>query len=137
MKIAEIMHKDPITVTGGDTLNAATRLLKNHDIKHLPVLEADGKLVGVVTDRDLKRASPSDATSLEMHELLYLIDKVKMSEVMTKRPVTVAPGMAVPEAARLMANERVGCLPVTSHEKLVGIVTTTDFLKVLANGGGA
>ena len=136
MKLAEIMHTDLITVVQSESLNAAIRLLKDHDIKHLPVLEDTGELVGIITDRDLKRASPSDATLLEVHELLYLMDKVKLSEVMTKSPITAKPEMQVPEAAKLMAEKKVGCLPVTKADKLIGIVTVTDFLKLLANGAG-
>ena len=92
-------------------------------------------MVGVVTDRDLKRASPSYATLLEVHELLYLMERVKVSHVMTKKPVTADPGMSVPAAAGLLVKHRIGCLPVVQEGRLVGIVTQTDFLNCLAGQG--
>jgi acetoin utilization protein AcuB len=116
-----------------DTLNWATKLLKEKKIKHLPVLDGKRKLAGVITDRDLKRASASDATLLEVHELLYLLDKVKLSEVMTKRPKTATPAMTLQKAARLMVDGGIGCLPVVEKGKLVGIVTQTDLLDYLGN----
>ncbi len=134
MKLADIMHTELVTALQSESLNAAARLIKEHKIKHLPVLEKGGELVGICTDRDLKRASASDATLLEVHELLYLLDQVKLSEVMTKSPVTASPAMSVSNGAKLMVEKRVGCLPLTKANKLVGIVTNTDFLKVLANG---
>ncbi len=79
MKIASIMHKKVVTAKASDTLNWATKLLKEKQIKHLPVLDGKQKLAGVITDRDLKRASASDATLLEVHELLYLLDRVGSS----------------------------------------------------------
>ena len=133
MKLAQIMHKDVVTVSTDDTLNTAARVLKEKKIKHLPVVTGDYKVAGIITDRDLKRASASDATLLEVHELLYLLDRVKMSAVMTKRPKTAAPGMTVERAARTMVDAKIGCLPVVEKGKLLGIVTNTDLLGVLGN----
>ena len=121
-----------ISALAEDSLSKGIRLMQEHKIKHLPVTDGDGKLVGIVTDRDLKRASASDATSLEVHELNYLLDKVKLSEVMTKSPFTVTPATSVQNAARLIAEKKLGCLPVLHHGSLVGIVTTGDFLRCLA-----
>jgi acetoin utilization protein AcuB len=134
MNLAAIMNKKPITVAADDTMNAAIRKMKDQSFKHLPVVDAAGGVVGIVTDRDLKRASPSDATLLEVHELLYLLEKVKVSQVMTKKPITAEPNTPIAAAAGLLVKHKVGCLPVVEDGKLVGIVTQTDFLAYLAQG---
>ena len=99
MLVKNWMSKDVITIEANDSMSRATNLLKEHDIRMLPVMK-NGKLVGVVTDRDLKRASASDATTLEIHELLYLISHIKIKEIMTKAPVTVHPDITVEETPR-------------------------------------
>ncbi len=134
MNLASIMNKKPITVTSDDTMNAAIRKMKDQSFKHLPVVDGTGAVLGIVTDRDLKRASPSDATLLEVHELLYLLEKVKVSQVMTKKPITAGPDTSIADAAGLLVKHKVGCLPVVEGGKLVGIVTQTDFLAYLAQG---
>jgi acetoin utilization protein AcuB len=130
--VSSIMSKSVVTVSSGDSLLDATRVLKEKRIKHLPVLDRNGALVGVVTDRDLKRASASDATTLEVHELLYLLDKVQIESVMTRRPATLSPAATVEEAAKLMVERKIGCLPVVEGNKLAGIVTKADLLALLA-----
>ena len=84
------MSKPVITVKADDSMQKATELLKEHNIRILPVMEI-GKLVGIITDRDLKRASASDATTLEILELVYLLSKIQVKEIMTKEPITIAP----------------------------------------------
>lgn len=134
MNVGTIMNRKPIAVAPDDTMNSAIRQMKDHNFKHLPVVDSGGGVVGVVTDRDLKRASPSDATLLEVHELLYLLEKVKVSQVMTKKPITTTAETPVSSAAALMVKHKVGCLPVVDNNKLVGIVTQTDLLNYLAFG---
>jgi acetoin utilization protein AcuB len=134
MNLQGIMHSQPVTVSPEDTMNAAIRKMKEQNFKHLPVVDRSGDLVGIVTDRDLKRASPSDATLLEVHELLYLVEKVKVSQVMTKKPITAPPETKIEDGAGLMVKHRIGCLPIVSGNRLVGIVTQTDFLSYLAHG---
>ena len=85
MLVENWMNPKVITVDVNDSMLDATKLLKEHQVRHLPVLR-DGNLVGILTDRDLKRASPSDATSLEAHELLYIIANIKVGEIMTRNP---------------------------------------------------
>lgn len=130
--VASVMSKNIITVKSGDSLLSATRILKEKGFKHLPVVDGNGSLVGVVTDRDLKRASASDATTLEVHELLYLLDKLKIEQVMTHKPVTVTPQETVEGAAKLMAERKIGCLPVVEGTQVVGIVTKDDMLRLVA-----
>jgi acetoin utilization protein AcuB len=109
----------------------ATKILKEHNIRHLPVLEK-GKLVGVITDRDLKRASPSDATTLEAHELLYLIATIKVREIMTKNPITVPYNYTIEEAAELLLQAKISGMPVVDKDgDVIGTITQTDLFKVL------
>jgi acetoin utilization protein AcuB len=125
------MNKNVVTVDAEDSMLDATKILKDRDIRHLPVLRK-GKLVGIVTDRDLKKASPSEATTLEVHELLYLLANIKVEEIMTKNPVTVPPYYTVEEAAEILLSKKISGLPVVDDEgKVVGTITQTDIFKVL------
>lgn len=136
MNVESLMTKAVITATGDESLNAAARKMRENQITHLPIVNGQGGPIGVVTDRDIKRASASDATSLEIHELLYLLEKVKLSEVMTAKPLTVNPGTPIAEAARTMIEKHIGCLPVVDSGSLVGIITRTDVLKYCAGLAG-
>jgi len=133
--VGSVMTKSPVTIKASDSLLAATRILKEKGFKHLPVLDGNGALVGVVTDRDLKRASASDATTLEVHELLYLLDKLKIEQVMTRKPVSVATQETVQNAAKLMVEKKIGCLPVVDGGKVAGILTKDDLLRLVARSG--
>jgi acetoin utilization protein AcuB len=133
MSVGTIMNPHPTTVSPQDTMSDAIRLLKERGFRHLPVVDGEKHVLGVVTDRDLKRVSPSDATTLEVHELLYLLDRVKVADVMTKPPITIDPTTPIKVAAAMLASGRLGCLPVVADGKLVGIVTQTDFLNYLAH----
>ena len=125
------MNPKVITVDADDSMLDATKLLKEHNIRHLPVLEK-GKLVGVITDRDLKRAAPSDATALEAHELLYLIANIKVREIMTKNPITVPYNFTIEEAAELLLQARISGMPVVDKDgDVIGTITQTDLFKVL------
>ena len=134
MNIEELMSSDVVTASENDTLNIAGKKFKEHNIRHLPVLDSGGKLVGIFSDRDLKRVSASDATTLEVHELLYLLDKVRVAQVMTKKPFSAPADMTIEAAAGLLAEKRIGCLPVLRDEKVVGIITKMDFVKFVAMG---
>jgi len=125
------MNPNVITVDADDSMLDATKLLKEHNIRHLPVLEK-GKLVGVITDRDLKRASASDATTLEAHELLYLIANIKVREIMTRNPITVPYNYTIEEAAELLLQAKISGMPVVDKEgDVIGTITQTDLFKVL------
>ena len=136
MNIEELMSSDVVTASENDTLNIAGKKFKEHNIRHLPVLDSAGKLVGIFSDRDLKRVSASDATLLEVHELLYLLDKTRVAEVMTKNPLSAPAAMTLEAAAGLLAEKRIGCLPVLRDDKVVGIITKMDFVKFVAGGKG-
>ena len=125
------MNPNVITVDADDSMLDATKLLKEHNIRHLPVLEK-GKLVGVITDRDLKRASASDATTLEAHELLYLIANIKVREIMTKNPITVPYNYTIEEAAEILLQAKISGMPVVDKDgDVIGTITQTDLFKVL------
>lgn len=131
MLVKNWMSKKVVTVDVNDSMQDAARLLKEHNIRMLPVLER-GKLVGVLTDRDVKRASASDATTLEVHELLYLISKIKVKDIMTKNPVTVPADFTVEETAEIMLNKKISGAPVVDDKgRVVGIITQIDLFKVL------
>jgi acetoin utilization protein AcuB len=125
------MNPKVVTVDADDSMLDATKLLKEHGIRRLAVLEK-GKLVGIITDRDLKRASPSDATTLEAHELLYLIANIKVREIMTKKPITVPYNYTIEEAAEILLQAKISGMPVVDKDgTVVGMITQTDLFKVL------
>jgi len=125
------MSKKVITVNANDSMQDAMRLLKENDIRMLPVMK-NGNLVGIVTDRDLKRASASDATTLEIHELLYLVSKIKIKEIMTKDPITVPFDYTVEEVAEVLLENKISGAPVVDYDgKIVGTITQTDLFRAL------
>ena len=136
MLVQDVMHTTLTTITPKTTLPQAIRLVQQRGIRHLPVVE-NGELVGIVSDRDLKRAMASPATSLEVRELNYLLDRLTVAEIMTRAVITIAPMFPVEEAARLMVKEKISALPVTEGGRLVGIVTETDVLELLVKAMGA
>lgn len=105
--------------------------LKENDIRMLPVTKK-GELVGIVTDRDLKRASASDATTLEVHELLYLISKIKIKEIMTKNPITIPFDFTVEEAAEVLMKNKISGVPVVNgRNQISGIITQDDLFRAM------
>jgi acetoin utilization protein AcuB len=141
MIVANWMSKNIITVDENDSMHGAMKLLKEHDIRMLPVMKK-GKLVGILTDRDLKRASASDATSLEIHELFYLLTRIKVKNIMTKEVITVPPDFTVEETAQVLQKNKISGAPVVDAEgQIVGTITQTDLFRVLisltgvGNGG--
>jgi len=130
------MSKDVVTVDINDSMQYATMLLKEHNIRGLPVMEK-GKLVGVLTDRDLKKASASEATTLEIHELLNLISKIKIKNIMTKNPITIPLDYNIDEAAGVLLEIKLTGAPVVDNEgKVVGAITQTDIFRVLVSFTG-
>ncbi len=125
------MSKTVVTADINDSMQDAVKLLKQNNISMLPVMK-NGKLVGIVTDRDLKRASASDATTLEVHELLFLISKIKIKEIMTKDPVSIPIDFTVEEAAEILLEKNISGAPVVDGQgKVVGTITKGDMFRVL------
>jgi acetoin utilization protein AcuB len=134
--VQDWMTPDPITVSGDTTLPEVCRLMAGNAIRHLPVM-SEGRLVGIVTWGDIREASASGATALSIFELHYLLDKVKVGEIMTPGPITTTPLTSVSRAAQIMLENKIGCLPVMSHGRLVGIMTESDILRMLVMGQAA
>jgi acetoin utilization protein AcuB len=131
MLVKHWMSKQVITIDENDSMNNAIHLLKKHNIKMLPVMKQD-KLVGIVTDRDLKSASASDATSLEIHELLYLISKIKVEDLMTKNPITVPLDYTIEETAEVLLKHKISGVPVIdSYGDVVGTITQNDLFRII------
>ncbi len=131
--VGEIMAREVITLKRSDSLKFGKDIMTQKRVRHFPVVE-DGKVVGVVSQRDLFRASLASALRYEEKIEKAFLDNLSIKGVTNESPVTVSPDTAITEAARLMVDKKIGCLPVVEHEKLVGLVTETDFLKVLAEG---
>ena len=141
MLVKNWMSKNVITIDANDTMQDALTLLREHSIRMLPVMKKN-RLVGIVTDRDLKKASASDATLLDVHELLYLLTKIKVKDIMTKDPITLPPDYTVEETARVLLENKISGAPVLDQSgKVIGTITQTDLFKVLialtgiGNGG--
>ena len=131
MLVKNWMSKNVIAVDINDSMPDAIKLLKENDIKMMPVLKK-GKLVGIITDRDLKRASASDATTLDVHELLFLISKIKIKGIMTKDPIMIPEDFTVEETAEILLKNKISGAPVIDNEgKVVGTITQTDLFRVL------
>lgn len=134
MSIRQWMTPNPVSVTPETTVPDAALIMRKGGFRRLPVLE-NGRLVGIVTDRDLKEAMPSSATSLSIWELNYLLAKLPVREVMSRPVITVDEDATLEQAARLMLENKLGGLPVVSKERLVGIVTVTDVLRAFVDPG--
>jgi acetoin utilization protein AcuB len=137
MLVHERMSRHPITITEDIPINQALKFMRDEKVRRLPVLNKKGELVGIVSERDLLYASPSPATSLSIHELHYLISKIKVSEVMTRDVITVSEYTPLEEAARIMSDNKIGSLPVMRDGKLVGIITESDLFRIFIEILGA
>ncbi len=137
MLVRKWMSANPIVIEETASLSDAINILKKHKIRRLPVMKK-GKLVGIISDRDLKEASPSKVSSLDIWELHYLMSKILVKNIMKKNVITVSPETTLERAAILMFDNKIGGLPVLDKEKnLVGILTEQDVFKALINITGA
>lgn len=128
------MVTDVITAEEDTSMMKASIIMKEKKIRCLPVVNKQGDLVGIVSDRDLKDAAPSKATTLDVYELNYLLSSIKIKDLMTKQLVYVRPDETIEFAAILMLENKISSLPVINHgNKLVGVITQTDIFKVLIN----
>jgi len=135
MRIRDVMTKNPITVDSETLVLDAQRIMKENSIRRLPVVDK-GNLVGIVTQHDLLQASPSPATSLSIHELIYLLAKMNVKEVMKRNPFTLTPDTPFEEALRIGQDKKIGSFPVMDKGKLVGIITESDTVRFLTRALG-
>jgi acetoin utilization protein AcuB len=136
MLVGERMSRPPITIEPEMSIHDALSLFKKEHIRRAPVIKG-GALLGIVSDKDLLNASPSPVTSLSVWEIHYLLSKLTVKEVMTKEVITVTEDTPIEEAARIMADNKIGGLPVIKKTRVVGIITETDLFKLFIELMGA
>ena len=129
MLVKDRMTPDPVTITPDVSFTEAFRILREKKIRHLPVVDRTGKLIGIVAQTDLLHASPSSATTLSVFEVNYLLANLQVQEVMSSPPITVPEDAPLEEAARVMVEKKIGCLPVMRDGELVGVITETDIFE--------
>jgi acetoin utilization protein AcuB len=137
MLVGERMTRNPITTAPDIAVAEALNLMRREKVRRLPVVDKKNKLVGIVSEKDLLYASPSPATSLSVWEIHSLLAKLKVKDVMTEEVITVAEGVPLEDAARIMADSKIGGLPVVRDGALVGIITETDLFKIFIELFGA
>jgi acetoin utilization protein AcuB len=136
MLVKDRMTSDPVTITTDTSLKDALELVRSKPFRHLPVLDENDRLVGIVTEKSLVYASPIPTTTLSVFEVDYILSRTKVGQVIQGAVVTVGPDLPIEEAARVMIDHRIGCLPVVEDEKLVGIISDTDIFRVFVEGLG-
>jgi acetoin utilization protein AcuB len=124
------------TVSPETSIFRAREIMEEHRISHLPVTDGKAHLLGIVTDRDLKEAWASPATTLSIHELTYVLQKLTITNIMTKKVITATPDMTIERAAQIILECKIGALPVVTGGGLVGIITITDLMQVLLTAVG-
>ncbi len=131
----EKIQRNPVTIGPEASFYEARNLIHEKGVRHLPVVDKNNMLVGIVTDRDIREASPSDATLLSVQELNYLLGKLKVSSFMTPKEklISITPDTLIEEAVQLMHDNKIGCLPVLEGGKLYGLFTETDALDHLVD----
>lgn len=137
MLVGERMTKNPIVINRETGVDDALRLMRDKNVRRLPVVDSSGSLVGIVSDKDLYLASPSPATSLDIFELRYLLSRLHVEKIMSTPVITVTPKTPLEEAARIMADKKIGGLPVIERDNLVGIITESDLFKIFVELLGA
>ncbi len=130
MLVRKKMNTNLITITKDERMTAAKKIIQEKGIRHLPVVDGK-KLVGLVTNMDIRKAEASPATSLEIRELHYLLDKITVGEIMTRNVISISPDISVEEAATLLHDNKIGCLPVVEDGALIGMLTENDVMEIL------
>ena len=130
MFVGRRMTRNVVTVAKDASVLHVRNLLREKDINQVPVVDGK-KVIGVITDGDIRENSASPASTLSIHELNYLLSEMKAGDIMTRNPVTASPDTPVEEAAKVLNEKGIGCLPVVQNDELVGIITTCDMLNVL------
>ena len=136
MIMSRVMTKNPVFVHPDMPVNDARSLMEREHIGKLPVLDKANRLVGIITKKDIRNAGPSPATSLDVYEISYLMTKLKIEKIMERNVITVNENEVVEEAARIMADKAISCLPVMRGSLLVGIITATDLFRVFVDAFG-
>jgi acetoin utilization protein AcuB len=130
MFVRDRMSSPAVTITPDTPFQDALKLMRDHRFRRLPVVNEKGKLVGIVSERDLLHAAPSPATSLSIWELTYLLSKIQVREIMTKEVITTTPDTPIEDAAHVMVDNKIGGLPVMDEQdRIVGVITETDIFK--------
>lgn len=137
MLVQERMTHNPITIRDDTSMYDALKIMRENKVRRLPVLDKNGKLVGIVSEKDLLYASPSPVTSLSVWEISYLTSKITVRELMTKEVITICEDCPMEEAARIMVDNKIGGLPVVRGDTVVGIITETDLFKIFLELLGA
>jgi len=137
MKVSKIMTRNPVITHPDLSMTDARSLMDREKVGHIPVLNKNMELVGLVTRADLLKAGPSSATSLDVYEISYLLSKLTVEKVMEKNVITVHENEVVEEAARIMADNSIGCLPVLNDSLLTGIITDKNIFHFFINAYGA
>lgn len=136
MYVGTVMRTDLKTVAPETTLVAAQEILEQEKINHLLIVDRSNELLGIVSDRDLKKSWASSATTLSKNELIYLLDQVTVAAIMTRKTLTISPATTIERAALLMNQHRINALPVLEDDELVGIITSRDVMGVLLEAVG-
>jgi acetoin utilization protein AcuB len=129
MLVKDRMTRNPVTITPDTSFPEAFRIIREKKIRHLPVVDEQGKLIGIVAQTDLLHASPSTATPFNVFEMSYLLANLHVREVMSSPPITTPENAPLEEAARVMVEKKIGCLPVMRDGTLVGMITETDIFE--------
>ncbi|WP_026369782.1 CBS and ACT domain-containing protein [Kallotenue papyrolyticum] len=138
MLVRDRMTQTPVTATPDTSFNEALRLMRERRVRRLPIVERDGRVVGIVSEKDLLNAAPSPATTLSRYEINELLSRLRLRDLMTHQVITVTPDMPLEEAARIMADNKIGGLPVVdAQQQLVGIITETDIFRTMVEMLGA
>lgn len=137
MLVGERMTRNPVTILETASIDDGLHLMRERRVRRLPVLDGSGKMVGIVSDKDLLHAAPSPATSLSVYELHYLLAKLTIKQVMASPVITVTADTPIEAAAAVMADHKIGGLPVLDNGALAGIITETDIFKILVELLGA
>jgi len=137
MLVRERMTTPVITIGPDVPIQDALQLMRKSKIRRLPVVDKNNALIGLVSEKDVLNASPSDATSLSIWEINYLLSKIETGDIMITNVITVSPNTPIEEAARIMADNKIGSLPVMDGVEIVGIVTETDLFKTFLELLGA
>ncbi len=137
MIIRDVMTKNPVYAALNTSVTEIKALMNKYKIGKIPILNKENKLVGILTRNDLLKIGPSTSTSLDIYEIGYLLSNLKAEKVMTKKVITVSPEEVVEEAAKIMVDKGIGCLPVMENDLLVGIVTESDLFHIFINVFGA